>query len=211
MPRKTTSYFFSRTSFKFPSTNQSIAFHLKQTVLSKKSRKLSSTSQLERWLTKRDKSYSVELSWYSKSTFAKTTLLNSSIQVRTDGDIFWIFLPYDKFWLRLLDSNFDKLNMEKGSIIVVSMSTFKLINLYSNQLEIFRQAHNRDAFGQISLMFKNDLLFVRLILYFLFMKLSMKRWLNCRNVNIPIKKCFEVTAARKPKTAGSKPAILNIF
>ena len=32
---------------------------------------------------------------------------------------FWTFLPYDKFWLRLLDWNFDKLNMQKGSINVV--------------------------------------------------------------------------------------------
>ena len=91
-PRKSISYFFSSTSFKYPLPNQSIAFQMKQTVDSKKSWKLSFTSDFESWLTICAKSsFSVELSWYSKSTVAKTTLLNSPNQVWFDGDIFLNF------------------------------------------------------------------------------------------------------------------------
>ena len=98
---------------------------------SKKSWKLIFTSDLESWWTKCGKSsISVELSWYSNSTFLKTTFLNSSIKVWIGGDIFLkVFFRRNKLWLFPLDWNDDKPNMQKGSINVFSMSIFKLIIL----------------------------------------------------------------------------------
>ena len=55
--------------------------------------------------------------------------------------------------------------MQKGSINVDSFSIFKLINLQSKRLEFFRHDLHRDVFGQVWLMCKKDLLFVRPIFY----------------------------------------------
>ena len=50
---------------------------------------------------------------------------------------FSMFLWWNKFWLLPLDWYFDKLNMQKGSINVLSMSTFKLIKFLKQSAWVF--------------------------------------------------------------------------
>ena len=128
---KTNLRFLQLTTFFLPSTCQWMTFHLKLTIHSWKSWKLSFTSDVEPWFAKcGESSVGVELSWYSKSTFTKITFLNSSIKVWIDGGIFFFNVHRrNNFWLCPLDWNDNKLNTQKGWINAVSMSIFRLINL----------------------------------------------------------------------------------
>ena len=128
MPRNLISYFFSSTSFIFPSTCQSLAFYWKQTVDSKKPWILSFTSDLESWLTKCGKrSISLELPWYSKSTFSKT-ILNSFIEVWFDSDFFLNDSSMEQILTVSIRLQGWLAEHTKSSINVVSMSIFKLIS-----------------------------------------------------------------------------------
>ena len=136
MPRYSISHFFSFTSFIFLSRCQLIT--LKQTV------HFLTRSRL--FIPKNHESCFLHWTWCPYcSNVAKVLLMLNSLDIQTRPSwkqhfwirlsrcelalaSFWMFLRWNNFWLFPLDWNVDRLDMQKGSINVQSMSIFKLNN-----------------------------------------------------------------------------------
>ena len=127
-------------------------------VQSWKSWNLSFTWDLESWLTKSAKVllafiYLDIATRRSRKQYFWNRPSRSDLTVTS----FWRFVRWNYFWLCPFDWNVDRLNMQKGSINVLSMLIFKLINLQSNRFDFFWQCLHPDVFGPFWLICKKKI------------------------------------------------------
>ena len=126
MPRKPISYFFNSTSFIFPLTIQSIGCFWSRFF----NPKIRETCLLHRtWSPDWPNvakvfivlSYLDTPTRFSRKQHFWIRRLRSELAVTSS----WTFLRWNKIWLCPIDWNVDNLNLQKVSIIVVSMPIFK--------------------------------------------------------------------------------------
>ena len=89
-----------------------------------------------------------EVSRYSNLSFSKTTFLNFMLRSQMTVIYFQVLIIWNDQWFCPLAWNFAWLNMRKCLISFLFLSSFRLINIWSYQLEFFRGNFYRDVLWQ---------------------------------------------------------------